>query len=367
MVKKIIVLCISIIVTIAGTLFLGYYDFKVYYSPQGDNADIYNTRYREYLRSNLVDVVNNSDYVNQSREVINLYRNIHGYYYEEEPIYRQQVVVEGKELFWIDVYYDVIQYSPTATDTYEKEAMEVYIYSVNYDNIKELYMDPTVLPGSKTKVEKAAYPTLIVNFYPNEDYVAEEALIYSSSGATISFTLPTGEKIYGSKLNSNLSFAIFDYNSTPRFTESNEPYLVQYLLLREYSSNVNIVDEGDDVVTNNRDRFLDGAYVKIDALLEVEGIYYDYDVTPDDNKIEELPFATADINHDNLVQGFESDIEKINIKGLKTFKQFIFTKYVWWQCLIAFVVLGVIMTFFYITFTYEGKKDRNAKKPTSKK
>lgn len=362
MIRKIIVLCISIIATIAGTIVLGLYDYNVYYSPTGDNGAVYSYRYKEYIRQNKVDVVNNDDYVNQTREVANLYRLMSGYKIVEEPIYREKVTVDGKDLFYIDVYKSIVEYTPTGSESELREAIEVFVYSVDYDAIKNLFMKEDVLPASKSKVEKASYPQLMVNFYPTNELNQEEALIYTSDGATISYTLYNGDIIYGSKLDSSLGFSVYDYNSNPKFDEDNTPYNAKYLILRDYQSISNISDENDTIDSNNRDRFANGAYVKIDAVIYVDGAYYSYELTPSTSKIEDFPFGSKDVDTTGYKDGFAGDVKSIKIDNLMTYNQYIFKKYVWWQCLIAFFVVGGIMTLFYFTFTYEEKKPLKAKK-----
>ena len=362
MLKKIIILCISIIVTIAGTIFLGYYDYSKYYSPDGDNGAYYSHRYKEYIRQNKVDVVSNNDYVDHSRQVIDLYRLMNSYKLEKAPIYSDKVTVDGKDLFYIDVYRTIVKYTPTGSVSEDREAIEVYVYSVDYDAIKDIFMREDVLPASKAKVEKASYPILMVNFYPTDEYNENEALIYTTDGATISLTLFDETKVYGSKLDSPLNFSIYDYNSNPKKTEDDEPYQVKYLILRDYQTIVNASDENDTIDYNNRDRFANGAYVTVNAVINVDGENYKYDLSPEDNKIDEFDFATKEVEEEGLEEGFDGDVKKIKIDNLSTYNQYIFKKYVWWQCLIAFVVLGGIMTLFYFTFTYEEPKQSKKSK-----
>lgn len=361
MIRKIIIMCISIIVTIAGTIFLGYYDYNVYYNPSGDNGYIYTSRYKEYIRSNKVDVVNNSDYVKQTQEVIDLHRTLNNYKYEKDPIYREKVTVDGKDLFYIDIYRTVALYTPTGSTSEERETLEVFIYSIDYEAVKDIFMKDSVLPANKSKVEKADYPIFLVNLYPTNEYNKEEALIYTTDGASISFTLYDGTMIYGSKMDSTASFYICDYNSNPKLNSSNEPYSAKYAIIRDYQSIVNISDDNDTIDYNNRDRFANGAYVNVEAVLNVDGTYYEYNLSPTANKIESLDLATKDIDTNDLVDGFAGDVKNVKIDGLLTYNKYIFKKYVWWQCLIAFVLLGGIMTLFYFTFTYDENKAKKSK------
>ena len=290
MIKKIIILSISIVVTLLGTFFLGLYCFNVYYSPTGENRTEYTAKYREYLRQNLVDVVNNSDYIKQTKETIQVYRQINGYYYSEKPIYSDKISVNGTDLFCIDIYEDVNLYLPTADTSEERKFLEVYVYSINYTALRNIFMDESVLPNNKAKVAKAEYPEIVLNLYPNVSYKDEESLFYTTDGATISFKLFNDEKIYGSKIDSKLSLALYDFNSNPRLDDNDEPFFVKYLTIRDYQTTVNISDDNDTIDYNNRDRFNNGAFLTLNALLNVDGENYAYELTPADNYIKDLDF-----------------------------------------------------------------------------
>lgn len=359
MLRKIIVLCISIIVPILGAIGLGVYDYKVYYNANGNNGSKYQGKYKEYVSSELIDV-STKEYVKQTQDKINLYRLVHGYYYSSEPIYSKDISVNGATLFHIDIYKDIVVYTKDAVSHENRYGLDVYIYSVDYEALKNVFNDPDVLPNNKKLVADAAYPTIGINIFPNEEYNDEEALIYTSDGASISFVLFNGERIYSKQLNSALSYSIYDYNSNPKFNDSNSgyPYQVQYLILNDYMSIANISDDNNSNPSDNRDRFDDGGFVKINAFLSSNGSYYQYDLTPEDNAIEDMSFSLNKINLEDYVAGFENDITAVRIDNVLTYNQFIFRRYVWWQCLIAVVLLGAIMTGFYFIFTYDEKKDK---------
>ena len=359
MIRKIVVLCISIIVPILGAVALGVYDFKIYYSATGNNADKYQGKYKEYVSSEIVDV-STKEYVKQTQQKIDLYRLVHGYYCSDEPVYSKTISVDGVDLFIIDVYKDIVVYAKDSNTSENHYGFDVYIYSVDYEALKNVFNDPDVLPNNKKLVQDAAFPTIGINFFPNEEYNDEEALIYTSDGASISFTLFNGDRVYSKQLSTSLSYSIYDYNSNPKFNanNSNYPYQVQYLIINDYMSIVNISDDNNAVETDNRDRFDDGGYITINAFLNSNGSYYQYDLTPEDNKIENMTLSLDSINLDDYEAGFQNDITAVRINNVLTYNQFIFRRYVWWQCLIAIALLGAIMTGFYFIFTYDDKKDK---------
>ena len=362
MIRKIIVLCISIIVPILGAIALGIYDYKIYYNPNGDNADKYQSKYKEYVSSEIVDV-STKEYVKQTQEKINLYRLVHGYYYSSTPIYSSVVTVKGVELFHIDIYKDVVLYTKDSQTKEDHYGLDIFIYSVDYEALKNVFNDEKVLPYNKKLVSDASYPTIGINIFPNEEYNDEQALIYTSDGASITFTLFNGDKVYSKSLNSSLSYSIYDYNSNPKFNESNSgyPYQVQYLLLNDYMTISNVSDENNTNEDDNRDRFDDGGYVVLSAFLNSNGSYYKYDLTPEDNYIEDMSLSLNKIDLNDFQAGFQNDIKAVRIDNVLTYNQFIFRKYVWWQCLIAIGLLGAIMTGFYFIFTYDDKKDNKLK------
>ena len=358
MAKKIIILSIAIIIPILGAIALGFYDYKVYYSASGNNADKYQSKYKEYVSSEIVDVSTN-EFVKQTQEKIDLYRLVHGYYYSAEPIYSNVISHDGVDLFYIDIYRDVVVYAKDAETNENHYGLDVFVYSVDYEALKNVFNDPTVLPNNKKLVSEAAFPTIGINIFPNKEYNDSEALIYTSDGASITFTLFNGDKVYSKSLNSSLSYSIFDYNSNPKYNanNSNYPYQVQYLILNDYMTITNISDDNNSNDDDNRDRFDDGGYVVINAFLNSNGYYYQYDLTPEDNKIDDMSLNLKNLDVNDYQAGFQNDITAVRIDNVLTYNQFIFRKYVWWQCLIALIILGAIMTGFYFIFTYDDKKD----------
>lgn len=386
--KKLIILIISIIIPIIGVIGLGAYDYNIYYSTSGTNSSTYISKYNDYLSNNLLEIVGADGYEKQTLDRIDLARQLHSYYYKEEAIYTNDVVYNNNFLFKIKIFKNIVTYSPSADeDETERIRYEVYIYNVDYEALKNTFMDTTIKPFNKNSVTSADYPTLVINFYPNDEYNSDEGLYVSAAGSSYTFTLDTEKIIYGSKINSTLGYAAYDYASNPVYDEDDEVFMVQYLGFNDYTSTVNISDENDTDANNNRARFNNGAYVKIDAILTTSEASYTLKNSLLKDKVDEMTFSldniddktdykkgfngvTTNVNADELLENISSSNEYGASKAskIKTYNQWIFSQYVWWQCLICFVVLGAVMAGFYFTFTYEDSNSKtNFKKPIKKK
>lgn len=361
--KKIIILSISILVTLVGTFLLGLYDFKVWLSPTGKNATTITTEYRSYLVENIVDFKNNETPIENTKGKISLSRLMANYKYSVDPIYHNE-----NEYFTIDVYQNQFWYvnSDLNKET-EHYRYEVFIYNVNYELLRDKFKAQSV-PGKKI-VEEADYPYLVVNFFPNDEFNQAEGMIYpkfDSTGAEVDTTSPIifydGEKTYSHKLNSQSEVALFDYSSTPSKNKTGDVFYVNFLAFYDYSSYVG----GDDrLYEDNRDLFDNGGFVKVDAVLTIEdkteSINYGLSQSLLEAKIDDFTFDTTELANKDLKTGFKQSsdtgeaIRAVKIDGVKTFNSWVVGKYLWWHCLCAFAVIGLIMTGFYFIFTYEEK------------
>ena len=169
--RKIIVLSISILVTLVGTLLLGLYDFRVWLAPDGKNATTISTEYRSYVVEEFVDFANNETPLENTKSKIELARLLSNYKYREDPIYHKET-----EYFTMDIYQNQFWY---VNSSYEQEfghyRYEIFIYDVNYELLRERFGEQSV-PGKST-VDSSDYPYLIINFYPNEEYDNSEEFL----------------------------------------------------------------------------------------------------------------------------------------------------------------------------------------------
>ena len=373
--RKIIVLSISILVTLVGTFLLGLYDFNVWLNPNGKNSTKMISEYRSYLVQEVIDFGNNETPLENTKEKIDLNRVLSNYKYSEEPIYHNE-----NDCFTIDIYLNQFWHANSSTNEIEYDHIryEVFIYNVNYDLLKEKFSEQS-LPGKKN-VATAQYPYFVINFYPNNEYNTEEAMKspkVDSSGNEIDTTAPIilydGEKLQGCKFGSSTTLRLFDYSSTPIKNMNNEEFEVNFLAIYDYST---FVGNDDYLYNDNRDLFTDGAYVKVDAVLEIndKGETFNYVLKEGllEDKVDGFTFDTTNISdndyHDGFVQSSSvgDTIKNVQMEGVKSYNSWVVGKYLWWHCLCAFAVLGLIMTGFYFIFTYE-EKGKIKKKKSYKK
>ena len=246
---------------------------------------------------------------------------------------------------------------------------EVFLYNVNYTAIRNMFKEMRV-PEDDAIVDKADDPVFVVNFYPNKNFDVKEALIADSTyNTTYKTELYDGEILMGYKMGNTSTLNLFDYGSTPMKNEDDEVYYVRSFVFYDYTytDNAKLFDEG---------------FIKIDAVLQTsqsdETINYAYEETliqEQDAEVKGFTLDRDEINASEYVAGFISDegsrkiLNNVDIDGVLSYDGWVFAKYLWWQCLIAFVVFGLLMTGFYFTFTYEekGTTKNKRKKPNNKK
>lgn len=372
--RKIIILSISILVTLVGTILLGIYDFNVWLAPTGKNGTNISSEYRGYLIEELVDFKNNETAIQNTQDKINLSRVLSNYKYSEEPIYHNE-----NDLFTIDIYVNQFWYvNSDLKQEFDHYRYEIFIYNVNYDLLKSKFKEQSV--PSKATIDEAAYPHFVINFYPNEEYNVEEALIYPKKGesgeeldkSTV-ITLYNDEQIISQSFAKANSITLFDYSSTPTKDMDGNEFSVNYLQMYDYST---YVGQNETLYYDNRDLFLDGCYIKIDAILEIqdgdETINYMINGNVLKDKVEDFTFDTSKISSMEFKDGFTTSsnvsemLRGIKIEGVKSYDSWVIGKYLWWHCLCAFVIIGVFMTGFYFIFSYEEKGKTKGKKKIKK-
>lgn len=368
--KRIIILSISILVTLVGTFLLGLYDFKVWLNPSGKNATTITTEYRAYLVQEMVDFKNNETPIQNTESKIDLYRVLSNYKYTDEPIYHNE-----NEYFTIDIYQNQFWYVNSDLEReLEHFRYEIFVYNVNYDLLKTKFKGQTV-PGKAT-VDNAEYPYLVINFYPNDSYNVDEALSspkVDSNGDEIDTTAPIhlydGTKMTARKFGAANEISLFDYSSTPSKDKSGDVFNVNFLAVYDYS---NFIGNDNRLYNDNRDLFNNGCYLKVDAVLSINDNGTELNYTLSDSllkdKVDKFTLDTKEITNIKMKEGFTTSsnsgetITNVKIEGVKTYNAWVIGKYLWWHCLIAFLIISLVMTGFYFIFTYEEKGKINKKK-----
>lgn len=361
--RKLIILIISIVITLIGTAVIGVYDYNVWYNPEGKNSTQLQGDYKTYLIEKTVEIEGKTD-IEKTESRISLYRKLENYLYSSEPIFEQVKEYKGQELFKVVVYKNIFWKFNGTEKELDHYRYEVFLYNVNYTAIKNMFKEMSV-PEDDTIVDKAEDPKFVVNFYPNADYKAEEALIADTTyNTTYKTTLYDGETMMGYTMSNTTTLNLYDYGSTPQKNENDSVYYVRSFVFYDYtfSDNASLFDEG---------------FLTINALLETnqsnETLYYTLSESLVKEEVEGFTFDSEEIKTEEYNQGFISDegarktLNNVDIDGVLSYDGWVFTRYLWWQCLIAFVVFGLLMTGFYFTFTYEEKGTTKIKKKKSNK
>ena len=366
--RKMIILIISIVITLVGTALIGVYDYNVWYNPEGKNATQLQADYKSYLVEKTVEIKDKTN-LEKTESRIKLYRQLENYLYSKEPIYTETKTHNGVELFKIAVYKNVFW---KVNSSNEKELdhyrYEVFIYNVNYVEIKNMFKEMRV-PEDPTIIDKANDPKFVVNFYPyaknDGAYNVDEALINDSTyNSTYITSLYDGEELIGYTMGNSSTLNLFDYGSNPQKNKNDEVYYVRSFVFYDYTFTENV-------------KLFEGGFIKVDALLETtqSGTTYNYklDESLIDAEIKGFTFNRDEIKESDYVQGFATDqgsralLNSVDLDGVLSYDGWVFTRYLWWQCLIAFIACGLLMTGFYFTFTYEEKGTTKIKRKNTKK
>lgn len=357
--KKSLALVLTILVTLIGTALVGVYDYNVYLNPEDINGSTLTSKYKSYLSEKTLEL--NEDAGVQTENRIAVFEYFDNEYYNSTPILKEDVKLGDKELFTVAVYKNVVKYAPNAETSEWKYRYDIFVYNVNYELIKNEFLSQPV-PEDKTSIEKAGYPTLVINLYPNDSYDDSESFYYSTTSIVNKIELSGGE-IFSSKFNGYASLSLSDYGSTPEYNEDDNknkiPFNVNFKSIIGYPTN-----------SDNITLFEDDAYIKIEAVSETGEVNYGLEEPLYKGKVEGFNF-NDDIDTDNYKLGCNTSAsvrEKLNnvdIKGVLTYDMWVFTRYIWWHCLIALVVVGLLSGGFFYALTVD-TANKKVSKPNNK-
>ncbi len=350
--RKLITLIFSILITIGITILFCAYDFNVWYNPNedGKNCEQLQSDYKAYLLSNAIDYASLTE-TEKTEARIDLYRKMYNEYYAVDPVYKKDVVVNNTRLFTIVIYQNLITQLKSATEIIrDNYRYEVFVYNVDYVALKNLYGN-MALPTT-SQVENSDDPVLMLNFYQDDTFKESEALIVNDTYKTT--VLPNEDQICGYNLARVKNFNIYDYNSTPQLNKDNTIYHCGSMIFYSYSAS--------NIYGGDLSKF-EEIYVKVDCVIGCKDNsntnYYVYKDSLLEDKVEGMTFDTSTIDHSSPLyeKGFNSidttrkTFNLIKIKGVKTYDQWVVSKYVWWQTLICFVFTAAVMTGFYFAFS----------------
>lgn len=309
--KKIIILVIAIILPLVGAFMIGWYGVAVRYEPE-ENTSVASL-FKSYLNKGVIT----------SEGRIENYRQFENYYYDEDPLYLETIENEaGNALFTLAIYRSYYFYQPSVNDeVLEKAKFEVFIYNVNYDLVKDYFT-----LDDRTIIDEAKMPKFSITFTP------------TNGKSSFTVTLTTASDVM-----------IQDYNSIPEWADKTE-------------TTRNYVQSGIIRFTQTPElaKFSSDANITVTATLQITGTDSTTTTLPTDKPLAEI-----------YLSDFESDIENVDttdyIKGFRdpnvkqTFKNagyypWLFGRYLWWQGLIAIILVGIVTGTFYLVWTAEDQK-----------
>lgn len=358
--NKKLALILSLLVTLIGTFLLGLYAFKIYYDPDQTNGQNAVIKYKEYVVDKTF--VPNDDLVVQTEQKIELNELFRNEYLSKEPILKKDVYsADNKDkLYTIAIYKNVVKYSPNTEVSEWKYRFNTYIYDVNYEKIKDLFISQNI-PQDKNIIKDAGFPKFLINFYPNIDLNDEESLYYKASSEVEKIKLNNGDTITRVELNSVTSINIFDYNSTPSLDENDKPFYAKTLTFNAYPSS-----------SDNLSLFTDDAFVKVDLIMETTDNSNQVNYILKDDKYsfsskvegfdinEEIDLSKYELGF-NTSSNVREVLDNVKIKGVMKYDTWLFAKYIWWQCLLCFVVFGFIVFGFFYALTIDADKKSKSK------
>lgn len=318
--KKIIVLIISILIPLIAAVAISLYGVNYRYEPSANTTTV--SEFLSDLNRGIVDC--------EGR--IKNYRKMENYYYEEEPLLKKDIEnEEGKRVLTLAIYRNLCIYKPTA-DAEEKlkTLFEVFVYNVNYDIVKSYFkLDDMEI------ISKADMPTF-----------------------TVTFTPTNGKDSFTIELRNRSNVVIPDFDSVPEYANADTKTrnYVQSNIFREYET------------TNTLSTFSDDANITINASISITNEDKTTTAIEADKAVAEV--YLADFQHEGskmdekeLTVGYREAGVNETYKNAGYYKWLV-KNYLWWEALIAFVLVGIITGTFYMVYTTE---ETNKKTNTKKK
>ena len=324
MVKKIIIIVLSILIPILGGIGIVLYGVNIRYAPDV-NTDV---------SGDFVHTLNKGVITCEGR--IKNYRLMENYYYSSDPLLKKDYLNDnGERLFTLEIYRNLCAYQPSAqVEKTWKCLFEIFLYNIDYELIKEyFYLDDMKV------IDDAGNPTFTIKFVP--------------TNGKDSFTLT---------LSNRGNVMIPDYDSNPEYADasSKTKNYLQSMIIREYEK------------TATFDTFSNDANIELSAY---------YTITNTDNTTTELhPTKNAivsdyisDFRHkgeefsiDDFLPGFRQPSVSDTYRNAGYYK-WLFWHYLWWEFLIGVVLIGIMtVTFDVLYFDKQNKKQLENKKTNKK-
>ena len=322
MTRKIITIVLSILLPIIGGACVVWYGASVRYNPEANSE------------------VASEFYYNLNKGVITCegriknYRMMENYYYSEEPLVKKDYTNgDGERLFTLEIYRNLCSYQPSAqVERTWKVMFEVFLYNINYELVRDyFYLDDMSI------IENAGNPTFKITFTPTN-----------------------GKDPFALKLSNRSNVQIPDYNSVPEYAnkDTKTRNFLQSMVVREYettatlstfSNDANFAVTASYTVTN-----ADNTTTEINQTGSLASEY-----------IEDFRHKGEEFDTNDFLPGFRQPSVKDTYKNAGYYK-WIAKRFLWWEFLIGFALVGVITVTYDIVYFSQAKQN-NEKEQGKKK
>jgi hypothetical protein len=245
---------------------------------------------------------------------INGYLKLYTNYYDSDPIYKSDVAHEEGTALRLEIYRGTVtQLDPNSEEEFQQLQYYIAVYNIDYEKLVDI-----------------------------EDPTGEKKLLYNNI-PSIYFRIKdknNSENVYTQGLQTTAAEALVeDYNATPkkdyRGNEINGQFLRWFVYTPDNKFSNEVSFELFMTDTMNEEN---ATYHSTITLFDLANFATDAEAA----------------NYEEFAEGYEGSIFEAG------YLAFIFKTKLWWQALIAFVLVGVITFSFYAVWTFEDKQSYQA-------
>lgn len=302
-IKKLILMAICILIPLLSGYFIATYAYN---------------RYQPYFFSEYMDLVEED-----TEAKLEAYLDYYTYSYDKTPYYEQDVMKGDVKALTFRIYRAILTSQKLDNEqefytSYDLTYIFV-IFDINYEKLIEI-QDPT----GETELHYNTLPTIYIRL--------EDTEYPTTYNDTLTMSIPQDAVL------------IKDYNSSPEEDSRGKAMNSRYLKWVEKQINVNYSDS------------IEVEVFMTDSLTEEEATYHSTILKVTKNDFYQ---TSSQLDFSAYTKGAESDV-----KAAGYLAHVIKTK-VWWQSLIAVVLMGLISFSFYVVWNAE--EAQNTQKKESKK
>ena len=293
--KRLIILFLAILIPLLSAFFVGRYAYTDRYSPDNPTSqpaiDLRASLFGDFL-----------DQGKTTKEKLELYLKFRTIEYNPTPIFSETIKNnQDRELYHIDIYTSLYNTLDANDNEVERVAFTFHVYNVQYETIRD-----TFITEDRAGVLASPRPVLVI--------------VLESPDGLLSF---------------RTTLALGNAGGVPIVVDSG----------RDIDEVVGALI--GDAKAGIRDWLVSSVTVNVNTILVLGG--QNVEQTISTFTVDSFDTNINNINREDYVQGFNGSYDSLGIRRA------IFTRYVWWQSLLTFVVIGVITISFYIVYSLEEK------------